>query len=139
MNIQEFFIPLKLPGLNEIIATKALTRRVRTGSGRMMLISKYDEQKIKYQRSIMRYVKRAQLKKMGLVMVDILWIEPSKRRDPDNVSAGVKYILDALVSVGILKNDNWRHVKKISHNFKCDKKNFGIRVVLTEYSDQIDL
>jgi len=37
--------------------------------------------------------------------------EPSKRRDKDNVMAGKKFIWDALVRTGVLKNDGWNEIE----------------------------
>ena len=46
----------------------------------------------------------------------IEWHEKTKRRDVDNIQSSQKFILDALVKNGILKNDGQRWVKQIYHN-----------------------
>lgn len=49
--------------------------------------------------------------------VDILidFYEPNRRRDVDNIQSATKYILDALVKQGILKNDGRKYVHQIYH------------------------
>ena len=68
----------------------------------------------------------ADLKKYGcvpermydVICVSFLYGESAKRRDPDNVAAGAaKYVLDAMVNVGIIPDDSRNHVLEINHNF----------------------
>lgn len=49
--------------------------------------------------------------------VDILidFYEPNRRRDVDNIQSSTKYILDALVQQGILKNDGRKWVHQVYH------------------------
>ena len=49
--------------------------------------------------------------------ITITWMETDRRRDPDNISSGIKFILDAFVHAGIIENDGWKQVKSIKHNF----------------------
>lgn len=58
--------------------------------------------------------------------VDIffVWYRKNRRSDPDNISAGgTKYCLDGLVNAGVLENDGWKQIGRISHSFEVDKKN----------------
>ena len=64
--------------------------------------------------------------------VDFSWHEPNKRRDWDNVSFAKKFILDALVSCKVLKNDNQVHVTGFTDSFFVDADNPRIEVVLRE-------
>lgn len=66
------------------------------------------------------------------VDVHFLWYRSSRRSDPDNIAAGQKFILDGLVKGGVLKNDGWKQVKSISHDFEVDKHNPRVVVTLTE-------
>lgn len=59
-------------------------------------------------------------------VIEIDWHEATKRRDVDNIHSSVKFILDALVKNGILKNDSRRYVKQIYHQVIDDKTNFVI-------------
>ena len=65
--------------------------------------------------------------------VSFTWIEPNGKRDVDNISAGQKVILDALVASGWLVNDTRRWVKEIRHFFPDpDPRNPRIMVVVEE-------
>lgn len=63
--------------------------------------------------------------------------EPNRRRDKDNI-AGVahKFIQDALVNAGILKDDGWDYVIGFSDEFYLDRKNPRIEVYLHEEKSQ---
>lgn len=61
----------------------------------------------------------------------IQWYCKNKRKDPDNITAGQKFILDGLVEVGVLKNDGWKQVGEIRHRFRVDKDNPRIEVILS--------
>lgn len=51
------------------------------------------------------------------VDIEIRWIYKERRRDPDNIMAGQKFILDGLVKNGVLANDTLAHINSISHSF----------------------
>ena len=56
------------------------------------------------------------------VTIAFVWIEPNAKRDIDNVTAGQKVILDALVLCGVIKNDTRQWIKGISHEFQEPNK-----------------
>lgn len=64
------------------------------------------------------------------VNVHFMWHEPNNRRDHDNITAAKKFILDALVKKGILKNDSPRYVHDFTDTFYIDRKNPRIEVDL---------
>ena len=65
------------------------------------------------------------------VNIDFAWYEKNQRRDRDNVTAGAKFILDALVETGRLKNDTARWVRGITHKFpKPDANNPRVEVTI---------
>ena len=66
--------------------------------------------------------------------VDIVctWYTKDLRKDPDNVSAGVKFVLDGLVKAGILPDDRRKQINSISHKFDVDKHNPRVEVALYE-------
>lgn len=74
----------------------------------------------------------AQLKEIHApVIVDISWIEPNKRRDLDNISAGTKFILDGLVMAQILQNDGRKWIRGVIHRFpEIDAQNPRVEVTL---------
>ena len=45
------------------------------------------------------------------VIINFEWHERTKRRDADNIASAKKFILDALVKNGILKDDSRKYVK----------------------------
>lgn len=51
-----------------------------------------------------------------------IWIEENKRRDLDNVCFAKKFILDALVESGVLKDDNRKIVTNFRDYFEYAKK-----------------
>ena len=51
------------------------------------------------------------------------WYEKNRRRDPDNIASGAKFVLDAMIKQGCLANDNWQYIRYISHDFIVDKDN----------------
>lgn len=70
------------------------------------------------------------------VRVSFKWIEQDLRRDPDNISAGAKFCLDALVELGRIPNDTRRWIKGITHEFPDpDKKNPRVEVMIFEDAD----
>lgn len=50
------------------------------------------------------------------------WIEENKKRDLDNISFARKFILDALVQAGVLKDDNRKIVQGFTDRFKYEDK-----------------
>lgn len=50
------------------------------------------------------------------------WIEENKRRDLDNICFAKKFILDALVQGGVLKDDNRKIVTNFTDSFEYAKK-----------------
>jgi Holliday junction resolvase RusA-like endonuclease len=56
------------------------------------------------------------------------WIRISKRSDPDNIAFAVKFVLDGLQKAGVLKQDTWKSVSAIIHQFKIDKNDPGVLI-----------
>lgn len=110
-----FIIKEKLPSLNEVISSNRANR--------------YAGAKLKKDiESIIGWsIRAAALKPItNPCVIDIEWHEATKRRDVDNIHSSVKFILDALVKNGILKNDSRKYVKQIYHNVIDDKTNYVV-------------
>ena len=60
------------------------------------------------------------------------WFEPNKKRDLDNICSAKKFIQDALVDIGILAGDGWRHIVGFTDEFYVDKENPRIEVIIRE-------
>ena len=120
---QTFFISGVLPGLNELIAAA----KKRRGNW-----SAYADMKESYGSYIATLIKKAKLKPMPRAFIQFEWCEKNMKRDPDNVAAGKKFILDQLVSSKILPGDGWEHITGFSERFLVDKANPGVNVTLVE-------
>jgi len=73
------------------------------------------------------------LPEFNRVEITLEWIEPNSRRDPDNVMAGKKFILDGMVEAGMIKNDTWEFIKLITHKFgESNKHKPSVTVTVKE-------
>lgn len=66
------------------------------------------------------------------VRLKITWYEPNKRRDVDNITFAVKFILDELVKERILQNDSQKYVCEVWNSVRVDKLNPRIEVEIEE-------
>lgn len=64
------------------------------------------------------------------VDVWITWYEVDRRRDPDNIHGGIKFVMDGLVRAGVIHDDSQRWVRDIHHRIKYDAADPGAEVVL---------
>jgi Holliday junction resolvase RusA-like endonuclease len=117
----KFEIPGRLPGFNEIIDA------AKHG---MYKYQPYAQMKETYTNMVAWLAKR--LPKFEKVALIITWHEPNRHRDPDNIMAGQKFILDGLVVAGTIPNDNQRHIQGIIHRFAVDRKNPRIEVEIVD-------
>lgn len=123
---QSFTIPGRLDGLNEY--TRAC--RTKAGTGAKM---KRDNQNL-----VCQIIKLSRLKPMqGKVDITYIWHEkPCKKngaiRDKDNIRFAAKFINDALVDMGIIKDDGWRHVGILRDEFYRTSGEARIEVILEE-------
>lgn len=60
------------------------------------------------------------------------WYRKDRKSDPDNISGGIKFILDGLVKSGKLENDGWKQINSIAHKFAVDKQNPRVEIVIKE-------
>ena len=117
----KFEIPGKLPGLNEIIdAAKSH-------------YGEYARMKETYTSMVAWLAKR--LPKHEKVALIITWYEPNRRRDPDNIAGGTKFICDGLAAAETIPDDSQKHVKGIVHQFRVDKVNPRIEVEIVDLKE----
>lgn len=64
------------------------------------------------------------------VRIHFHWVEGTKRRDLDNIAYGKKFILDALVKAGKLKDDNRKIVTGFTDTFGYGKETMVIIDIL---------
>lgn len=96
---QRMVIPLRLPGLNDVIAKNRNNRY----AGAVL--------KKQVDADISAQIRAARLRPVcDPCIVHMVFDEPNRRRDVDNVESAKKFVLDALVKSGILIGDSPRHV-----------------------------
>lgn len=121
--VQHLWVPGRLPGLNEVIAAA----KGRGGKGHA-----YAAMKRTVGEMIWAYAKSARLQPVKRARLEFRWIEKDRRRDPDNVSsAGRKFVLDALVTAGVLPGDGWAAIAGWSDSFEVGTRH-GVEVTITE-------
>jgi Holliday junction resolvase RusA-like endonuclease len=120
---QQFFIEGQLPGFNEFInAAKG-----KFGAERYTKLKQVTEKTITY------FIRQKKIKPCTKpVHVRVIWGEPNRKRDRDNVVATVKCIMDALRSTGILRNDTWKWVLSLEQTVALDSEFPGVLVTLEE-------
>lgn len=66
------------------------------------------------------------------IFLNITYYVPNWKTDIDNVAAAKKFILDGLVKEGIVDDDTHSYIKGWKENFKKDKENPRIKIVIEE-------
>jgi Holliday junction resolvase RusA-like endonuclease len=116
---QSFFVPGAMPRFNVIIG-----RASRWA---------YSTAKKEWDRTIQFYIKQAKIQPVHRVYIRFLWQEKNRKKDPDNIAGiGRKFLLDALVHSGVLKNDGWDHVIGWEDRWIVDPDNPGVVLTLEE-------
>lgn len=116
-------IPGRLPNLNDYIDTE---RRNRQAAAKL---------KRETQNYIGWYI-RKDLRGVhfkGPVAMQYTWVEKDERRDKDNIAFAKKFIQDALVQMGVLRDDGWDYVAGFSDDFQVDKNKARVEVRIWEY------
>ena len=121
MNLK-FTLPFTLPGTNEI------TRKDRSAHWHVgaKLRKKAVADCAKALGAIVNF--------MPPVAIEFEWFEPNAKRDPDNIIAGQKFILDALVGRGFLPNDSQKEIRSLSHRVHVDAARPRVEVTVYEIS-----
>ena len=111
LTVNRFVIPARLPGLNEVIEANRSGWRVGAA------LKKDTE-------TLIRLAIRAAKGRgecwpvSGPCAVHLEWQERNRLRDLDNIFSGVKFVLDAMKSEGLIRNDSQRYVQGITHQFQ---------------------
>lgn len=117
---QSFFVPGPLPSMNEMIAA------AKGYNGRGFA---YAKMKQEWTTLVAQCATAANLTLvLNPVAISCQWNEKHRRRDIDNVQAGVKFVLDGLVQAGILVNDTQAKVWQLTHSIVLDKTHPGVWV-----------
>jgi Holliday junction resolvase RusA-like endonuclease len=109
MSNNVFTIDMKLPSLNEYI--------------NICRSNKYEaaQYKADIEADIALFLMRMP-KYKNPIKIHFNWIEGNKRRDLDNICFAKKFILDAMVKAGKLKDDNRKCVTAFTDNFYYGKE-----------------
>ena len=114
---QKIKIVGKIPSLNEYI--EACRRNAHCGA------------RLKYKIEAGIIPQLAKLTKIeNPVYITFIWHEVDKRRDKDNVSAGKKFILDALQKSGKLINDNNKYIIGFTDKFDYTAKENAVTLII---------
>lgn len=70
------------------------------------------------------------------VRIRFIWVEGNKKRDYDNVCFAKKFILDALVECGKLKDDNRKYVKGFTDEFEYGDE-WKVILEITEATEDV--
>ena len=119
--IHSFTVPGELPGLNTIIE-EAKSHHMAYAN----LKEEYTEKVAWKAKSLPEFKK---------VYLNITYYCANRRRDPDNIAAGKKFLIDGLVEADVLENDGWNQVKGWNENFKKDKENPRVHVEIMEMAE----
>lgn len=118
-----FTIPHRLVRLNEYI-------RAERGN-------RYAAAKIKREQTDLCGWYIPKVKVNDPVEIKMIWTVKNFANDPDNVSMGAKFILDAMVGKGMIPKDNLTMVKGLMHEFKRGK-NEQVEVRVRRWEDGAD-
>ena len=114
-----FFLDFPLPTMNEMIRTARGNRFASAA------------QKKKYTDLVaMEIMVQTSRPHFEAVSLDITWIETKRKRDPDNVFAAVKFILDGIVAAGIIDDDDRNHVASITNRIAVSDSR-GVAVMVS--------
>lgn len=114
---------MKLPSFNEYINVER-TNRFKAAKMKKDL----EEQISWFLTKLPHFEKR--------IRIDFYWIEENYKRDADNLAFNKKFILDAMVKMGILTNDNRKYVGAFADYFpKPNGENAKVILKIQEMED----
>ena len=117
-----FEIPGEFPGMNEIL------KAAKSNRFEYAAMKRDETERVRWSISWHPIIQKP-------VKVLITWYSKDKRRDPDNIMAGQKFILDGIVSAKVIPNDNQKYIKGIAHEFETDVKNPRVIVEIDEINE----
>lgn len=112
-------IPLKLPSLNDYVNA---CRSHRMAGATL---------KKKTEARILPYLTPLPIFS-GPIFIRCHWIDQNARRDIDNVSFAIKFLLDALQTAGKIPNDNRQYVRGLQHSFSVNKAGYAVILEIEE-------
>lgn len=76
-------------------------------------------------------VQRVKKLKEPIVELVCYWYTKDNRKDADNVSFALKFIMDGMVQAGMIPNDSRKFTGSIVHHFDVDKRNPRVEIYIT--------
>jgi hypothetical protein len=107
----DFFVPGPLPGLNDIIDASKTGFFARGKRSKRMF--EYTLMARRWTKAVGDHIyigAKGDVPEFDYVQIVFKWLEKNKKRDPDNIAASRKFILDGMVKVGLIPTDGWRHI-----------------------------
>lgn len=99
--------------------------------------NKYSANKMKasVENGVIFAIRQAKLKPVTIypVRLKITWYEENMKRDIDNITFATKFIQDAMVKAGILKNDGQKQINALEHEVVIDREKPRIEVEIIEW------
>jgi len=138
-----FFVPGKVPSLNELLDAKGGTapkvqsiimrHLPKKGKGRGARFDAYNDIKQDWKHRTVRAI-GAPFVRVKASFFGYVVVEESLRRDPSNVCASaIKFIEDGIVEAGVMSNDGWDNVLGIRVHWVHRKgRDPGIYVVMSD-------
>lgn len=121
----KFYIKGKMPSLNDVIEKT----RINKFAGATM------------KRKLQQDIRHQILQQIAVMSLEIpldcqcdfkfTFYEQNKKRDKDNIISSQKFLFDAMVEVGLIKNDGWRWVRNLAYDFKIDSE-YMVEIEITE-------
>jgi hypothetical protein len=130
---QSFRLPFVLPSFNDLEAARGRRDRV-FGNG-------YARVKFEVQSAIVGYIRKARLRPLlpGL-LVGFHWLERDRRRDPLDIRAACKLVLDGLCEpdrpgdrqprASVFHCDGWHCIRGVVDHFDVDAARAGLLVTV---------
>lgn len=120
----KLIIPGRLPGANDYINAE---RRNKYAGAKLR---KETENEIYAQAMCQLVLKGIRFDRP--VIMHYHWFESNRKRDKDNIAFAKKFVQDALVTAGVLKNDGWEQIAGFSDDFSVDRKNPRVEIEFEE-------
>ena len=118
-----------IPGLNEMLNAAKKTYAVGNRKKSKAIYTSYESMKKLWIGHVVVAIREADITPVDKCSLELLWGEPSKRRDPDNIAAFIKFILDGMQTAEIIKNDGWNQIMGWKNYFSIqDKRNVTVRI-----------
>ena len=115
------------PGLNEIIHAAGVFGRQAHGKGGKRW-RQYAAMKSSITTRVLAACTEQRTRPAGRCRIHFHWVERNRRRDPDNIRAAAKFILDGLMEARVIEDDGWDEIAELSDTFEVD---VSPRVVVT--------